>query len=208
VLTNRRANRRPRSERTQDWQSPCSAWLPCPTGPWIRTAHPSAYGVGPDDPQMATDQRFRCSGRVWSPPPESNPATPSLPWIGGQAPCYPAFLQVARHRRRLSYGATTSPCGRPLRHCMFWIWRPWQPAAEKPRQSVTDPVVTTFSTLLKAGAAGGRLRGRPYARRGRTASRVLRSWPSWDASRRTRVRTGWWCGHRRWCRPAPLPAAR
>jgi hypothetical protein len=32
-------------------------------------------------------------------------AAPSLPpWIGGQAPCYPASSQVDRHRRRHSYG--------------------------------------------------------------------------------------------------------
>jgi hypothetical protein len=27
-----------------------------------------------------------------------------LPWIGGQAPCYPAFSQLARHRECRSYG--------------------------------------------------------------------------------------------------------
>jgi hypothetical protein len=72
VLTNRRANRRLRSERAQDWQSPCSAWLPCPTGPWIPTAHPVRMGLVPMIPKMATDQRFRWSAYVWSPPPESN----------------------------------------------------------------------------------------------------------------------------------------
>jgi hypothetical protein len=38
------------------------------------------------------------------PPAGMEPATPSLPWIGGQALCYPAFLQVARHRKCRSYG--------------------------------------------------------------------------------------------------------
>ena len=28
---------------------------------------------------------------------------PSLPWVGGQAPCYPAFEQFASHRRSRSY---------------------------------------------------------------------------------------------------------
>ena len=31
---------------------------------------------------------------------------PSLPWIGGQAPCYPAYLQVTRYRKGRSYGAS------------------------------------------------------------------------------------------------------
>ena len=30
----------------------------------------------------------------------------SLPWIGGQAPCYPAYLQVTRYRKGRSYGAS------------------------------------------------------------------------------------------------------
>jgi hypothetical protein len=33
------------------------------------------------------------------------PAAPSLPWIGGQAPCYPASPQLAQDRKRRSYGA-------------------------------------------------------------------------------------------------------
>ena len=37
------------------------------------------------------------------PPAGIEPATPSLPWIGGQAPCYPASLQLARHRKWQSY---------------------------------------------------------------------------------------------------------
>jgi hypothetical protein len=32
----------------------------------------------------------------------------SLPWIGGPAPCYPASSQLARHRERRSYGATSA----------------------------------------------------------------------------------------------------
>jgi hypothetical protein len=33
------------------------------------------------------------------PPAGIEPATPSLPWIGSQAPCYPASSQVIRHRK-------------------------------------------------------------------------------------------------------------
>ena len=40
------------------------------------------------------------------PPAGIEPATPSLPWIGGQAPCYPAYLQVTRYRKGRSYGAS------------------------------------------------------------------------------------------------------
>ena len=38
------------------------------------------------------------------PPAGIEPATPSLPWIGGRALCYPAFSQVAAHRGCRSYG--------------------------------------------------------------------------------------------------------
>jgi hypothetical protein len=37
------------------------------------------------------------------PPAGIEPATPSLPWIGGQAPCYPPSPQVVRHRECPSY---------------------------------------------------------------------------------------------------------
>ena len=40
------------------------------------------------------------------PPAGIEPETPSLPWIGGQAPCYPAYLQVTRYRKGRSYGAS------------------------------------------------------------------------------------------------------
>jgi hypothetical protein len=36
---------------------------------------------------------------------------PSLPWIGGVAPCYPAFPQLTRHRESRSYGATSGEEG-------------------------------------------------------------------------------------------------
>jgi hypothetical protein len=56
--------------------------------------------------------RFRCS--VWSgpneePPAGIEPATPSLPWIGGQAPCYPSSPPVAQHRECRSYVLSGRP---------------------------------------------------------------------------------------------------
>jgi hypothetical protein len=40
---------------------------------------------------------------VVEPPAGIEPATPSLPWIGGSPPCYPPFLQVVGLRSRCSY---------------------------------------------------------------------------------------------------------
>jgi hypothetical protein len=39
---------------------------------WTLTAHPHAYVARPNHPKTTTDQRFRWSALVWSPPPESN----------------------------------------------------------------------------------------------------------------------------------------
>ena len=47
-----------------------------------------------------TDIR-RCAGSL-----RSGAAASSLPWIDGQAPCYPAYLQVTRYRKGRSYGAS------------------------------------------------------------------------------------------------------
>jgi hypothetical protein len=42
------------------------------------------------------------------PPAGIEPATPSLPWIGGQALCYPSSSQLTQHRERRSYGASSA----------------------------------------------------------------------------------------------------
>ena len=75
--------------------------------------------------QIAGKRRFRAF-RAWNrpgivpglscwfgvePPAGIEPATPSLPWIGGQAPCYPAFSQVTGDRGRRSYVLSRRPPG-------------------------------------------------------------------------------------------------
>jgi hypothetical protein len=58
--------------RSLNEQSCCSTACPCTDRTWTPTAHPDEYVVGTNDPETTTDQRFRWSVAVWSPPPESN----------------------------------------------------------------------------------------------------------------------------------------
>jgi hypothetical protein len=71
-------------------------------------AHPDAYVVGPTTPKR---QPISVSaGQSWCGAPAGiEPATLSLPWIGNQAPCYPASSQVARHRTSRSHGLSCGP---------------------------------------------------------------------------------------------------
>jgi hypothetical protein len=77
-----------------------------------RSAHrrsgPIRTGMGPPRcPKLHLTQRLRWS--VWGvePPAGIEPATPSLPWIGGPAPCYRASSQLAAHRGCPSYGLSS-----------------------------------------------------------------------------------------------------
>ena len=74
------------------------------TGNVWKTAASSSRGGN----RPGTASSLTCGFGV-EPPAGIEPATPSLPWIGGQAPCYPAFSQVAGDRGCRSYVLSRRP---------------------------------------------------------------------------------------------------
>ena len=97
-------------------------------------AHPLRNKASRSSPDMG--RTSVCAGQSWYEPPAGiEPATPSLPWIGGQAPCYPASSQVDRHREatvmcsvtswsRSAQGSSPRPStkGALFKPLTSWVW--------------------------------------------------------------------------------------
>jgi hypothetical protein len=132
-------------------------------------------------------------GVVVEPPAGIEPATPSLPWIGGAPPCHPPSSQVARNRKWHSYGLSRQA-------------RSWSPRTVVLLQVVAD--YKRLSAVQGAGRTGpGRASGPQYPRvtarheaterpgvgAGGAESSTLRRKRWWEGLETEGRTPAWWC---------------